>query len=68
MLLEHGFYVDFEDFEGNTPLHCAASSEANRAIPLLIAFGADINKQNKFGETAALLACKCLYIFKINLK
>lgn len=44
MLLEHGFFVDFEDFEGNTPLHCAASSEAIRAMPLLIAFGSDINK------------------------
>ncbi|CAK71714.1 unnamed protein product (macronuclear) [Paramecium tetraurelia] len=58
LLLEHGMDVEAKDKDENTPLHVAASSEALSSIPVLIAFGCDINRRNKWGETALIIAAK----------
>ncbi|KAL4427585.1 hypothetical protein ABPG74_012976 [Tetrahymena malaccensis] len=58
LLLEKGVNVDAEDVDQSTPLHIACSSEALDSIPLLIAYGADVNKQNKFGDTALHFASR----------
>ncbi|CAD8062613.1 unnamed protein product [Paramecium sonneborni] len=58
LLLEHGMDVEAKDKDDNTPLHVAASSEALTSIPVLIAFGCNINSRNKWGETALIVAAK----------
>ena len=50
--------VESLDKDLNTPLHVSASSEALESIPLLIAFGADVNRKNKWGETPLIIASK----------
>ena len=50
--------VESLDKDLNTPLHVSASSEALESIPLLIAFGADVNRKNKWGETPLIIATK----------
>lgn len=58
LLLEHGMDVEGQDKDNNSPLHVAASSEALDSIPVLIAFGGDLNRQNKWGETPLMVAAK----------
>ncbi|CAD8068960.1 unnamed protein product [Paramecium sonneborni] len=58
LLLEHRIDVESKDKDENTPLYEPASSEALSSIPILIAFGCDINSRNKFGETALIVAAK----------
>lgn len=36
--------MDAEDIDNSTPLHVACSSEALDSIPILVAYGADVNK------------------------
>lgn len=50
--------VEALDKDANTPLHVAASSEALESIPILVAFGGDVNKRNKWGETPLMVAAK----------
>lgn len=59
--------VEAKDKDHNTPLHVAASSEALSSIPILIAFGCDINKRNKWGETALIIAAKFNHTETANL-
>jgi hypothetical protein len=58
LLLEKGFPVDEVDFEKNTSLHIAASSEAINSIPILMAFGASLMARNDYGETPIMTAAK----------
>jgi len=46
------------DNDLNTGLHIALSSEALGSIPVLIAYGGDIARRNKFQETAIMVGCK----------
>lgn len=39
------------DAEGNTPLHCAASTRDVEIGPMLLDAGADVNGVNKLGGT-----------------
>lgn len=59
--------VEAKDKDNNTPLHVAASSEALNSIPILLAFGCDINKRNKWGETALMIAAKFNHYETANL-
>ena len=46
------------DFKGSTPLHIALMSEALDSIPLLIAFGADLNALTNLNETPVMVGSK----------
>ena len=59
--------VESCDKDLNTPLHVSASSEALESIPLLIAFGADVNRKNKWGETPLIVATKFGHINTVRL-
>jgi len=47
-LIERGADVNARDDNGNTPLHCAGSSET---LLLLLQHGADVNARSKWNET-----------------
>lgn len=51
-LLEHGAKVNIQNLEGNTELHCAGHRNDFLELLILLAYGADLNIKNSFGETA----------------
>ncbi len=52
MMSSNANLVDVLDIQNQTPLFSACKYDAIKAMELLIdAFGADVNKQNKFGNT-----------------
>lgn len=51
LLLERGSNINLKDSDGNTAIAIAAASHSDKSIPILMAFGADINVQNNAGET-----------------
>ncbi|KAL4494067.1 hypothetical protein ABPG72_016023 [Tetrahymena utriculariae] len=58
VLHDYGHPIDFQDFEGNTPLLSAASSDARESLRVLINRGANKNIRNFYGETPVFLAAK----------
>jgi len=58
LLLERGSNINLKDSDGNTALAIAAASHAERSIPILMAFGADMDVQNNAGETPIDQAAK----------
>ena len=59
--------IESLDKDNNTPLHVSASSEALGSIPIVMAFGANINRQNKWGETPLLVAVKYGHIDTVKM-
>ncbi len=57
-LLENKFEIDKADFEDNTSLHIAMSSEALDSIRILISYGASMQLKNNYGETPLLTGAK----------
>lgn len=53
-----GIDIETGDKDLNTAMHVAASSEAIPSIRLLVAFNANINSKNKWGETPLMIASK----------
>jgi ankyrin repeat protein len=52
--------MDYQDRDGNTPLHHAAvlvSSEARDIVPLFLEFGSDVNMKNNRGQTPLHILC-----------
>lgn len=56
--MEAGADIHAKDIDGNTPFAIAVSSYADKSIPVLIAFGSEINTPNKYGETPLIMASK----------
>lgn len=50
--------INDTDVDGNTPLHTAAHHGKLNIIKLLLQYGADTKRRNKFEQTALHLACK----------
>ncbi len=57
-LLERGAFINIVDHNKNTPLHIAILCGFNDAAYHLIKAGADLNLQNKFGQTPLMLAAQ----------
>ncbi len=53
-----GIDVEAGDKDKNTAMHVAASSEALESIAVLVAFNADLNARNKWGETPLMVSTK----------
>ena len=51
-LLNKGADTNLQNYDGDTPLHLAASYEMEYIIKLLLHYNADVNIKNKKGETA----------------
>jgi len=50
--------VDMKDFDGNTPLHAAVTSQWKTGVGILLEAGADICQRNSNGATAVHLAAE----------
>jgi len=57
-LLEKGANIEAKDCDGNTPLAVAASTHADRSLPILMQFGADVNSLNNNLETPLFQASR----------
>lgn len=57
-MLEKGVDANQTDNDLNTGLHIALSSEALGSISVLVAYGCDLTRRNKFQETAIMVGCK----------
>lgn len=55
-LLARGFDVDTTDNQGNTLLILAASNNATKVFPVLLAAHPKLNRKNQYGETALMMA------------
>ncbi len=55
-LLQHGASLNYQDENGNTPLHIAVWMNELEAIEIFIKFGAEVNRQNKEGKTPLHIA------------
>jgi ankyrin repeat protein len=55
-LLERGASRNYQDKNGETPLHIAARKGRRNTIDMLIEWGAEVNVQNKAGETPLYIA------------
>ena len=51
-LLNKGADTNLQNYNGDTPLHLAASCEMEYIVKLLLHYNADVNIRNKKGETA----------------
>ena len=49
--------IDYKDKEGNTPLMKASMNGQRAIVDILLSHQANINIQNKYGETAFMLSC-----------
>jgi ankyrin repeat protein len=59
LLVERGAWVNFQDNEGESPLHCAALMPENAAtMRELLRMGADPELRTKRGETALAIALR----------
>lgn len=54
--------INDSDVDGNTPLHIAANHGKLSLVKILLQYGADTKKQNKYQQTALHLACKSMNI------
>ena len=61
-LIGHGTNVNFQDWEGNTPLIYAANAGNQFATRLLLEAGADPNLRNREGESAIFFAVRNEYL------
>jgi hypothetical protein len=55
--LRHGFDLEAEDERGNSGLHVAVLNGHKRIVDLLVVRGADVNHQNRDGNTPLHFAC-----------
>jgi len=55
ILLEAGAKTELHDINGRTPLHCACLSN-ERAVKMLLSYGADADSVNTEGETPLIYA------------
>jgi ankyrin repeat protein len=65
--IELTYDIDEEDINGTTALMHASIYGYNKIIHFLLLAGANINKENKYGNTALIFACKNGHVAAVKL-